>query len=538
MTIQVDTIILGQGLAGSAIAWSLHWSGQSVQIIDNDRPRTASRVSAGLVTPVTGRRLVRSPEFMSDWNAAESFYCRVEAITTKDLFCVKPMVRLFRDDAHRKSYLSELSEEEREFTEPWNGRLQSDGTSLQGLSISPAARLDVKAYLQATADHFHSNLIRLDRDLDLSSDVVIDESGITIPEFDIHGKRLIICTGYWITHWFPEVPNNPVRGDILRVAVSHQVDKVTHGSVWMAPEPDGHLTIGATYDWNFSSDKPTDDGRNELLSKLQSLIAGESKVADHTSAVRPTMKDYEPVAGVHPEYKNIYVMGGLGSKGALKSPRLAEELTRLVIEDAPVPEPRSYRRLLKRNSHGRPRPLTQMAQQAVSRILREGDLAVDATVGNGHDTCFLSQQVGDNGAVIGFDIQAAAIKSTNARLQANNRNNVSLHLLCHSRMSEVLPDRPVRAAMFNLGYLPGGEKSVVTRSESTGAAITSAVEALCPGGVVTLLVYRGHSGGQEEFHFVDTLLASLSDDYSVERIDSTPPKPTAPVLFVVAKQQS
>ena len=533
MTIQVDTIILGQGLAGSAVAWNLHWGGHSIRIVDNVRNRTASRVSAGLITPVTGRRLVRSPEFRTDWTSAEAFYRRVEEATGQKLLCVKPMIRLFRDSAHRESYLTNCDDQERQLTEIWNGKLQANGADRQGLLISPAARLDVASYLTATARHFQNDLFTIDHDLDPKSAFMLDGDGISIPALGIRGSRLVVCTGSRVTQWFPEVPNNPVRGDILRVAVNHQLSNITHGPVWMAPDSDGHLTVGATYDWEFTSDKPTTAGRHELVTKLGSMLTGECEVIDHVSAVRPTMRDYEPVAGVHPEHSNVYVMGGLGSKGALKSPRLATELTQLVIEGTPIPESRSYRRLLRRNSQGRPRPLTQLAQHEVARVLQIGDLAVDATVGNGHDTCFLSEQVGDKGTVVGFDIQAAAIQSTNARLDANGRTNVTLHQMSHALMADVLQDRTVRAVMFNLGYLPGGDKQLITKSKSTGAAINASLAALAPGGIITLLVYRGHSGGQEEFLFIDTLLASLPDGYDVDRIDSTPPKPTAPVLFVV-----
>ena len=94
MSQHYQNMIIGQGLAGSAIAWRLHWSGESVLLIDADEPDTASRVAAGLITPVTGKRLVRSPDFEQYWKEATSFYRRVEQTTGTAFFEETPMIRL------------------------------------------------------------------------------------------------------------------------------------------------------------------------------------------------------------------------------------------------------------------------------------------------------------------------------------------------------------------------------------------------------------------------------------------------------------
>lgn len=152
---------------------------------------------------------------------------------------------------------------------------------------------------------------------------------------------------------------------------------------------------------------------------------------------------------------------------------------------------------------GRPVLLTQRAHVALASVLSPGDVAVDATAGNGHDTRFLARAVAPAGRVHAFDVQPAALAATRARLASAGLSDlVTLHHTGHERMLEALPEGlsgAVRAVVFNLGYLPGsGDKAVMTRPETTARALTAARALLAPGGLISVLVYRGHPGGPEE----------------------------------------
>lgn len=146
--------------------------------------------------------------------------------------------------------------------------------------------------------------------------------------------------------------------------------------------------------------------------------------------------------------------------------------------------------------------LVQLAQQLLARRLGEGDIAIDATVGNGHDTVFLAAQVGDTGRVYGFDIQQHALDATWRRLdEAGLSPRVSLYHAGHETMalhlSEALRAR-VRVVMFNLGYLPGGDKRRTTTLATSLSALQQALEFLAPEGVLSVMAYTGHPGGREE----------------------------------------
>jgi SAM-dependent methyltransferase len=154
------------------------------------------------------------------------------------------------------------------------------------------------------------------------------------------------------------------------------------------------------------------------------------------------------------------------------------------------------------------------AQLLMQDRLRAGDVAVDATVGNGHDTLFLAQLVGGEGHVFGMDVQAAAVAETQRRLREEGieEARVTLHCAGHERLAEWLPAEQhgrVRGIMFNLGYLPGSDKTVITRTSTTLQALQAAVDLLAPGGLLTVAIYPGHEGGAEEQKAVAEWAAGL-----------------------------
>jgi predicted methyltransferase len=148
------------------------------------------------------------------------------------------------------------------------------------------------------------------------------------------------------------------------------------------------------------------------------------------------------------------------------------------------------------------RRLTELAHDVIAGHVHAGDIVIDATMGNGHDTLFLAQRVGKTGHVYAFDLQQQAIDQTRARLERHGAaEKVTLIRNSHAEMAGLLPPGitgHVAAVAFNLGYLPGGEKSVTTTAGSTLAALDASLTLLGPGGLISLLVYVGHPGGTDE----------------------------------------
>jgi methylase of polypeptide subunit release factors len=150
-----------------------------------------------------------------------------------------------------------------------------------------------------------------------------------------------------------------------------------------------------------------------------------------------------------------------------------------------------------------------MIRSIVQGVVSEGDLAVDATAGNGHDTLFLASLVGDGGLIYAFDNQQRALDITRERLRAH-RLEQRVKLICdgHERMDKYVTDR-VKAVVFNLGYLPGGDHGKTTQSGTTMVAVEKSLNLLLPGGICAIAVYRGHEEGQREDALLREYLTSL-----------------------------
>jgi SAM-dependent methyltransferase len=185
--------------------------------------------------------------------------------------------------------------------------------------------------------------------------------------------------------------------------------------------------------------------------------------------------------------------------------------------------------------------LTAAASSWIEVALFDGALAVDATVGNGYDAVFLGHRVGPKGKVIGFDVQKAALAGAREILKfVGSINHVSLIHDSHTRVADYLPaNAAINAAMFNLGYLPRGNRQIITRPDTTVQALRSVLEHLDEHGRVTLLVYRGHEGGVPEYEGVRLFLEGLpGDKWLVEELASRSDSPIAPRLFRVQKRSN
>ena len=163
----------------------------------------------------------------------------------------------------------------------------------------------------------------------------------------------------------------------------------------------------------------------------------------------------------------------------------------------------SYERFVLRNAR-------HLAADYMIRTIREGDTVVDATMGNGKDTLSLCELVGENGHVYAFDVQAEAVERTRERVKEAGFDQRSTLLLAgHETMADHIKE-PVQAVMFNLGWLPGAEHIVTTRTETTLSAVSAALELIVPGGIVTVCVYPGHEEGARELEALEKYVSGLS----------------------------
>ncbi|WCJ37064.1 S-adenosyl-L-methionine-dependent methyltransferases superfamily protein [Euphorbia peplus] len=187
---------------------------------------------------------------------------------------------------------------------------------------------------------------------------------------------------------------------------------------------------------------------------------------------------------------------------------------------------------------------TEVAHLVWKNVVKKGDTVIDATCGNGYDTLAMLKLVADEsfqGRVYSLDVQKDALKNASLLLDENvtreEKEQVKLVSICHSRMEDVVPkDSPVRLVVFNLGYLPGGDKTITTVSETTVLALEAAKRILLRGGLISLVVYVGHPGGREELESVENFASKLPvNDWICSKFQMLN-RPVAPILVSLFKR--
>ena len=168
--------------------------------------------------------------------------------------------------------------------------------------------------------------------------------------------------------------------------------------------------------------------------------------------------------------------------------------------------------------------------------IKKGGVAVDFTMGNGHDTLWLSEAMGENGKVYAFDIQPQALESSRRLLETENApQNYTLILDSHSNVLDYVSEK-ICIGMFNLGFLPGGDKSITTKRETTMVAIRAAIDLLDDDGALLIAVYPGHAEGTIEGELIEEELSKLNRKELCASKFKIVNSPTSPFFFVVERK--
>jgi len=172
--------------------------------------------------------------------------------------------------------------------------------------------------------------------------------------------------------------------------------------------------------------------------------------------------------------------------------------------------------------------LTQQAQILLSRYITKGDIVIDATAGNGHDTLFLAQQVGETGHVFALDIQARAIENTKQLLQQHDlTGQLSIFHSGHENLSQLIPldsQHLISVIMFNLGYLPRSDKTRITQTKTTLLALQQSLSMLKPDGVISIMLYPGHKDGDKETEAVINWAENETEVSMIQHIKTKGPQ--------------
>ncbi|HLL96203.1 MAG TPA: FAD-dependent oxidoreductase [Spirosoma sp.] len=332
----VDFLIVGQGVAGSVLAWTLDQRGCSVIVADDPVLPSVSAVAAGIVNPLTGRKLVRTWKADDLFPFLHEFYIGIEQQLGVKFFHPKSIYRPFRSVAEQTNYLAliaDLAVQQYVYQpttrEPYDCCINNP---FGGLEVTRSGWLDLTEYIRIIKGYFiRKNQYYEGRVLD--ADLLIGDKKVAWQ--GVQFNKVIFCDGVQgkDNALFNYLPYNPVKGQILTaVAENYSIKNIVNQGVFILPIRDGLIRIGATYSWHDLDWQTTDDGRAFLESKVKSILTVPYRVVAQQAGIRPSTKDRRPFVGLHPAHPSVGIFGGMGTKGVSLAPYLAEQFARHLLD--------------------------------------------------------------------------------------------------------------------------------------------------------------------------------------------------------------
>ena len=333
----IDFLIIGQGLAGSLLAWQLIQQGYKIIIIDNGL-ENASQIAAGLINSMTGMRLVKSAEVDKLLPVAKQRYAELAEFFQQAFYIEKPMLRIFNSDKELINCQKRLNNPDyREYLGDIHARIAPLNTPFGYVTQQQTGYLLTRPLLRCLKDFFIANGCYQQ----VAFDVADIQFQPTLRWQAIVAKRIIFCEGYHAIHnpYFAWLPFQAVKGEILTVAHNHHLpDAILNYGQWLIPLNPYQVRIGATFDWENLNNQPTELGKNMLLGGVKRVLDDfKYDVLQHHANVRPCTLDKQPFIGFHPQYPQLGVFNGFGSKGSLQIPRYAQQFAHVLTGNAVLP---------------------------------------------------------------------------------------------------------------------------------------------------------------------------------------------------------
>jgi glycine oxidase len=329
---QIDILIVGQGLAGSAVAMRALERGLKIRVLDRPDENRSSRIAAGLFNPVTGRKMTRT--WMADEIFPELFryYGELERQIGGSFFYPLQMYRPFSSigeqnewmarsaDRCYRPYISGLS-----VSSLYPGKVKD---TLGGVTLSQTGYLDTNAYLNAVRRYLESH--------DSFSAETFDEDALEISDDgvayqDCRARKIVFCQGVHnaSNRWFKGIPVRALKGEFLTVQCGWANDVILNRGVYMVRGfGKNEWRVGSTYNRDDHSLEITDSARRAITENLEELIAMPYRITGQQWGVRPTSPDRKPIMGAHPEHKSLIFFNGFGTKGVSLAPYFSEVLIR------------------------------------------------------------------------------------------------------------------------------------------------------------------------------------------------------------------
>lgn len=324
-----DFLVVGQGVAGSVLAWTLDQRGCTVMLTNAPERPSASRVAAGIVNPLTGRKLVRTWKADALFPYLHNFYTQAEQKLGVHFFHPLDIYRPYRSEDEKKAYLTYITESGAgQYVKPgtdqelYNQYIEND---FGGLTITQAGWLDLPLFLDAIQAYFRNKNQFIEQVVDAQS---IQFEADSARWNGANFKKVLFAEGpHSVRNFlFDGLPYNPVKGQILTISVDeYKIPKIVNQGVFILPIDNHILKIGATYTWHDLDWQTTDDGRLFLQNKVRDILKVPYRIINQQAGIRPSTKDRRPFVGLHPDWSSAGIFSGMGTKGVSLSPYLAAQ---------------------------------------------------------------------------------------------------------------------------------------------------------------------------------------------------------------------
>lgn len=329
---EIDFLLIGQGLAGTALAYRLKQAGKKIKIIDQPGANNSSRVAAGLFNPVTGRKMVKTWKADLLFPVIKPFYRELEDLTGKNFLTEKAIYRPFLTteeqnewmghsaDPGFEAYLEKIyTKSQSEFLKDPNG----------GVMLRNSGWLNINNLLDAMTSYFKEELIAEEFDESL---LIREENYWSYKDLKVNA--VIYCNGLGAmnSRFFNFLPFAPVKGEILEVKQNFTPDYVVNRGVFRVHLGNGLHRVGSTYTKHDLDVGPTIAAKNEILERLTDLVQVPiEKIVSHKTGIRPATRDRKPFLGKHPTELGVYIFNGFGAKGVSLVPYFSEQMTSYLL---------------------------------------------------------------------------------------------------------------------------------------------------------------------------------------------------------------
>ena len=326
-------LIIGGGLAGVTLAWQLIKKGQGVLLIDNKKNKSSS-IAAGMINPIVFRRVTKSWRVDEFLPVAKEFYKEVEVATGSRFFNSIKIRRFFSSEQEKNSWQQKQEEEsystylssEESFKHKYTSPINNLGSAI----VKNAYRVNAQDFMKQTHNLFETN--------NCLSYESFDQTKLNLDTLIYNGTKydsVVFCCGsdQGSIPYFNSVEIQHTKGQVLTIKATQMPEEETWNKKgFILPIGSNLFKVGATIERNTNDTRITEEGRNQLLGVIKGLYSGSHALIDQVAGIRPTVYDRRPVMGEHPQHKGVYLFNGLGTKGYLMAPLLAQEMVGFMIE--------------------------------------------------------------------------------------------------------------------------------------------------------------------------------------------------------------